>query len=272
MKTAPIYEKTSHIYDCNEVYNEILRFIDITHAAHDVAFMEAYTTFMEETEGMDDRLFTEKHQATVGEALRIFIASIITTLQHIKDTIKTEIEQRVFSAEYKKKIEQLKNDVLNAEKSGKKTVEIVDIRRATETYEQMVDTLCNKAKKISAVDYFTAKGLDNDIDDFYDVAEKYDDMLEDIMTKPVTMNTKDAIDLVETEIRNGRLLRSLDRAMREFKEMESNVKKIETKEAIIGRDLITKKVVIVRRSSNRLVKMIRKWVARIVAKCVFYFA
>ena len=46
-------------------------------------FSNTFVALLESTEDTD--IFTEKHQATIGEAMRIFISGIINVLQQLKD-------------------------------------------------------------------------------------------------------------------------------------------------------------------------------------------
>lgn len=234
-------------------------------------FLNKYVAVLEAT--CDDDVFTEKHQATVGEALRIFIAEIISTIQQIKDVIQDQIESAVRSKQFKAKLESLKDELHEKEATGEKTIEMVDFIEIRDTYKDMVESLRSQVNKINNVDYLTHFGLDHSIDSFYKKIDDYNDELEELMSTKKKMKIADAIKFVEEETSgSGYIIKSLNDAIGEFKSLEKTVKQMELKERIVGKDLIAKNVVIVRQSSNAFVKAIRKWSSRIIARCVFIFA
>lgn len=253
-------------------YEHALHQIDYDTALADSAFCDAITLTLELGDESSDNIFTEARKATLGDALKVLLSKIIAAFQKLKDAITTEVHQRIFSEEYKKHIEQLKKDVLTAEIHHAKTVKMVDFKTASALYEQMVGELLEKSKRIADVKYLTVKGLDNDIDEFYKIANSYDAKLTKVFEEEKEFPIAEVIRFIDKESNGGPILGSLDRAMRQFKEMESDVRAIETKESIVGKDLITKKVSIIRQSSNKVFKMIKKWIAKLIGKCVFYFA
>lgn len=234
-------------------------------------FLNTYVALLESTEDTD--IFTEKHQATIGEAMRIFISGIIGVLQQLKDAITEQIDSTIRSVQFKNKFNKLKEEVKQKKVNGDKTVEILDYAKITDEYVRMCDDLRSRVNKINNIDYLTHFGLDHDIKVFNEKINEYNNILEDLMTKKKKMKIDKAIEFLENETSgDGRVIKTLNNAISEFKSFENTVKRVETKEKIVGKELIAKNVIIVRQTSNGFVKFVRKWSSRIIARCVFWFA
>lgn len=244
----------------------------ITDAEFDL--IHASALFMEYCDE-DGFLIVEKKKEKEFFVIRIknFFAEIIAAFQHFIDTIQVEIDKKIRSADYDVKLRNLHKELREGKTKGITTVNVNDVWTMREEYLKCVKELKPMAKKFSKVDYKHINEIDNDMDKFESVMEKYKTTLESASEKKIDVPIEKMITFIEDEISGkGKIITSLNDTVALLQQMQKDCDLLEKKKAIYGPDLIPRHVGVLRKVTVKTTKFIKKWSVKIISTAVVLVA
>lgn len=237
----------------------------------DIELMDAITTY---TEAMYDVYLTESQKKERGDSLitklNKFFANLINLFQNFQAQVKLEVERRVRASDLDYKLHQAYKDMKNKKNAGVKQVEVMDCWTLRDDYLSCVNELRKYADKFTKMKYQRVSEIDDDIEKFNKIIDKYNDKLQNDCDKKVTVPIDKMLNFVEDEI-NGRsrVLVSLDDGITIFKQMKHDCDVISTRKEILGPDVIPKHVGFIRRIANSICGFFKRWAVKIISSIVF---
>ena len=233
-----------------------------------VDLIEAVAEF---TESCGDSFYvTERQKDTLFVKIKKFFANMIIALKNFKNQTMSDVNRMVRESKIEFKLRSLHKELKN---SDERTTEVIDVWAIKKTYLDAVSDLKAYAKRISKINYKNTIEIDSDLEAFSKIKDKYDEKLESLYEKKKTMSTKSLIKFVEDELSGrSKVLDTLNDSISIMEQMQNDVDALEAKKALLGPDVIPKRVGFLRKIANAIASFFRKHVSKFITKVVFLLA
>lgn len=234
-------------------------------------FMDALAMYTESCLD-EDQMFSEKKQESDSFYVRTkkFFANLIAAFQNFIATVQVEVDKKVRSAEFDKKLHKLHTELKEGQKGGIKTVEVHDVWSMKDKYLECVDELKQYAKKFAEMKYKRTSDIDDDTIKFNNIMKKYKDELEETSKKMIVVPISKMIDFVEDEVSGrSRVMKTLNEAITLLQQMSKDCELIEKRLDILGPDIIPKHVGFLRKIATSISGFFRQWAIKIITTIVF---
>ena len=203
-------------------------------------------SFLEEMDDIYDTInsgyYMEAVSNTIVDKLMNWLANVITEIRRFISDIKNSFTHEAKDIGYSVKLSAMEKSLKAAKKEGKKTVQMTDYKTLQNEYIKYRDEIKDYAKKFIKMRYASTIDLEDDLKKFNDICEKYDKRLDQIASKPITMNIDDAIRFVESEKTANSLvidnLNDLAKYVSEIRDIADNTLK---NEELLGSTTLTRK-------------------------------
>ena len=140
-------------------------------------------------------------------------------------------------------------------------------------FSKYYEDLTQYAKKFSKVKYTKTWQIEDDLAEFDKLIDECNRELEKASEKKIKVSVEKALNFVEDELRGkSEILKALNNSLRDFAEIEQNADQLRTKMNVLGTDVIPRHVGFIQKMTNGISKFVRKWVARIIMRLVYFFA
>lgn len=241
-------------------------------AKADVEFREAITEFVEALYSPESYI-TEAEKDTFIVKVKKFFADLISSFKMFMKSIKTEVGKAVRTASTDNELHKMYNQLKKKKAEGVKNVKVMDVWTLQEAYVRDAEDLMKLAKKFSNKNYKTVIELENDIADFNTKFDRYEKELEELEKKVVTVSIDKMIAFVEAEISNrSKIFDTMNDCITMMETMKGDCENMETKVAILGPDIIQKKISFIRKIGLKISGFVKKIIVKIVSTTVFLFA
>ena len=233
-----------------------------------IDFIYAITAFVESYSNED--LYVEKKvQQSLMVRIKNFFAELIAAMRHFIDSTSIEIDKKVRSAEWDKKLRQLHRDLHEQKKQGVTTVRVPDVWAQRDKYLYVVNDLKKIAKRFSNGKYTHIKQIDEDIEKYNSTMAEYKDELEEVSKKTIEVNIDKMLEFIEDEVSGrGEIMSSLNDAVALLQQMQKDCELLEKKEMLYGPDLVAKHAGALRQMGTGISKFIKKWSVKIISTAI----
>ena len=250
-----------------EVMNELSTVFDNKIDNANVDMMYGITSFME---SCNDDLFIEKKvQQSFTVKVKNFFAELVAAFKHFVDSITIEVNKRVRSAEFDKKLRALHKELHEKKRSGVSTVTVNDVWGMRDKYLAATKGLKKIAQRMSKCNYKHVQQIDDDIEVFEKTMEEYKEALEEASSKKVEVSIDKMLEFIEDEVSGrGHVISSLNDAVAMLEQMQKDCELMATKEALYGADVIAKHASVLRRVGTSISKFIKKWSVKIISTTI----
>ena len=198
-------------------------------------------------------------------SIKKFFAKLIAGFQEFNRKVVTEVQYRVQRIVAKFSLSSTYKKAVQSRKEGFKSVEVHNVAKMVNIYNKTIAEITPIMNRISKVDYKTLDEMDNEINLF---EKKVDDtyrMIGILEESKIKIDITDYIHFLEREISgNSDVFKSLSLCERELKLMESEALRLKTKREILGPDIITKKVSIMKKVSMGITNMIKTILTKLI--------
>ena len=233
-----------------------------------VELMESLAEF---TESYGENFYiTEAQKDSIYIKLKKFLADLIVIMHNFINQIKIDVRKKINEKKYDAKIRALYKEI---KENGDKTVYVADVWAINKFISKAAKELKQHTKRVADIRYSNTSEIDEDINKFNKLMEKYDKELDKLCSYKVKVSAKKMLDFIEDEI-SGRssILDHLNESISIIEQIQSDVKALEKRKDILGPDVIPKHIGFLRRISQKIAMAFRKWVSKVVSRIVFIFA
>lgn len=232
-----------------------------------VCLMEAATTFMESLEYSN--YITEASSEPFTVKIKKFFADIIVAIKNFKSSIQIEINKSIRGKEYQAKLRALYKEANIKKNAGIKKIEVMDVWSYTYELERGIGELEVFANRISKMKYKHVKDIDNDTTQFNKLADELNNKLDEIASKKITVKLDKLIPFIEDEISGrSKIFNQLNDAIALFEQMSNDCSTIETRRNILGPDVITKHIGLIRKTVNKITSTIKKGILKVITTII----
>lgn len=203
-------------------------------------------SFLEEMDDIYDTInsgyYMEAVSNTIVDKLMNWLANVITEIRRFISDIKNSFTHEAKDIGYSVKLSAMEKSLKTAKKEGKKSVQMTDYKKLQSEYIKYRDEIKDYAEKFIKMRYTSTIDLEDDLKKFNDICEKYDKRLDQIASRPITINIYDAIRFVESEKTANSLvidnLNDLAKYVSEIRDIANNTLK---NEELLGSTTLTRK-------------------------------
>lgn len=209
------------------------------------------------------------HEGIITKLKKFFIHlinSIITFTKNLKNTVNTHIE----TMKIKRKLKKIHEKASKLDKNAK--VEVVNIWTLKDDYVSIANRLYKLSNKMTKMKYKHLSELDDEIAKFNRLIDESEKILNEDLNKKVTVKAEDLVNFVEDEItKRSTVITTLNTNILLVEEMKLECENIIRKREFLGPDIL-KKVSGLKDIASKISKFFRKWVAKILATFIMFFA
>ncbi len=252
------------------LYNNDLAFetiLSINSNKLDQAILE-YTEFI-----YDNHYVTEKEHESFMHKVSMFFKKLIISLREFAIDIKTKWDTLIREKITKKKLEEIRRTLIAKQLAGERTVKSKDVEKYKEKYVHMASDLMKQLTKMQKTKYESVAEIDKDLIKFESTRKKYENELDAIADKEITISTNSAIKFFTSELSgHSTVFATIDKCINKIQEIEAEVSKIEIKRDILGAEVIPKKVGLIEKVCTKISLFFKKAISKFLAIIVFLFA
>ena len=250
-------------FECESAYTGSMQHITLSLESAIFTYSEDLLTNHYVSESVSDSLWTR---------LKDFFTKIILAIKNFIKELKVKIEYAINEKQIKQKLHALHEELKDKEYKGINAVELTDYISMKNIFNQYYDKLIGYAKKFSKVKYTKTYQIENDLEEFDKMMDKFNKELEEASNKKVKWSVKKALDFVEDELRGkSDVFKTLNQSMSDFAEIEQIAENLRTKMNVLGVDVIPKHVGFIQKMIIGISGFIRKWTIKIIMGIVFIF-
>lgn len=215
------------------------------------------------TEAVKDSLWTK---------LKQFFTRIVLSIKNFIKEVKMKIEYLVNENKIRYKLDNLRKELKEKQSEGIRKIQLVDYESMERVYNKYYNELSSYAKRFSKVKYTKTWQIEDDLKDFDNLIEKFNNELNELSQKKVEWAITKALDFVEDEIRGKtEVLNSINNFTRDIAEIEQLAENLKTRMNILGADVIPKHVGFIQKMINAISGFVRKWTIKIIMGIAFIF-
>lgn len=216
-------------------------------------------------------VITEKSLEQLFDRIKDFFRDIRIQIENLIRDIKIKFLASKRKKEIKNLIKNYHKNVYEL-KGSKSTVEMIDLWKYKETYLKMNKELWTIANKFSKVEYQHLEDIDSDLAKFKKIVNKYSNDFESILKTNITVPIDKAIAFYEDELsERGDVIKTLERSMDKFQEMEENAKLLYKRVDRYGVDILPKHMNFIRKMVLTISSIINKVVIKFMSLLILIF-
>jgi hypothetical protein len=248
--------------------------------------MDNNDTYMIEALGT---IYSEKVSGGLGNAVKTFFANVINSIRRFITSIVRAGEDAHREASSRMKLVKLKNQLKKAINEGKTTCEMVDYKRLSDLYsdlykdvkkqgDRIMDKFITHAFTVHPIktigdkapiaknfnNYNTIMELEKDYSQLQNIVDEYNDELESIKNRHITVSCTKALEFVEKELSGrGCVIDNMNNAIKYIHEIEDKVSNLIAKSHDLGYVPIEKEMGLIRRFVT--------WIGKTFVSCAVKF-
>lgn len=198
-------------------------------------------------------------------SIKKFFAKLIAGFQEFNRKVVIEIQYRVKRIITKFSTRSTYKKAVKARDEGKEFVEVYNCARMVNTYNKAIAELTPIMKRISKNTYKTIDDMDDEIEEFERKVNETYSIIDELQQTKIKVDITDYIHFLEREISgNSDVFKSLSLCERELQLMESETMKLKTRRDIIGPDVLTKRVGIIKRICMGITQFIKNCFTKLI--------
>ena len=251
-------------YEENFYYESSVAIIDNRLVRAIIQCEEAYS---------DKHYLTESDKKSLIVSVRDFFSKLINAITTFMKNIKLKIDNFINSNKVDIDLMQKKSHLEALKKKGVTSVTTIDYNAYKNTYLKAVDSAWKYAERLEKMSYKKGDQIENDLKHFKSVLAKYDEKLNKINEKKISVPIDKAIEQTSDELHGkSKIFQTIRECETKLREMQISVENIQQKYDISGDEIIPKKVNMVKKICSDIANFIRKHVAKILGVAVFILA
>lgn len=249
----------------NEMFRSASEIYEERVAAANIALTEAIT---KSYEVMYDKMMTEAGGEPFEVKIKKFVANMIAAITQFIQSTKVAIQTSLETGQFQRNLRKLHTELKDKKEQGVTQVQVQDIWALKNVYTSGVKELTSYAKKFASMQYKSTEALNDDLEKFNAVYDKVEKEAEEAIAKKKTVSVDNMIAFVDAECSgNGSVIKTLESAMREFREMGVAAEALAKKADILGPDIIEKHVGFIKKKMIQIGAFIKKWITKFVVAC-----
>lgn len=234
----------------------------------------AYDLYVESIENVFATGYYDKRtQEGMKVRIKDFFSRLILGIKRFVNELREKIGAAVREKQIKKKMQDLRVQLLATDYTGQKTVKIPDYKEFYKKLQEYNNDLEDRIDNFCKKEWNSTDELDSAIEEYEELINKYSVALDDILIVKKEFATTEAINFVERELSGGgsECLKYMEREMKKFEKIQSELSDIKVRRVVMGEDIIPKKINVVQRASLGASKFLKKKVSKYIAGTVFIF-
>ena len=198
-------------------------------------------------------------------SIKKFFAKLIAGFQEFNRKVVIEIQYRVKRIIAKFATRSVYKKLIKDRNKGKEIVEVYNCARMVKIYNNAIDELTPIMKRISKNTYKTLDDMDDELEEFDKKINEIDIEIEKLQKTKIKVEITEYIHFIEREISgNSDVIKSLSLCERELQLMESETLKLRTQRDIMGPDILTKRIGIIKRISMGITQFIKNCFTKLI--------
>lgn len=198
-------------------------------------------------------------------SIKKFFAKLIAGFQEFNRKVIIEIQYRVKRLITKFSTRSTYKKAVKARNEGKEVVEVYNCARMVNVYNKTIAELTPIMNRISKNTYKTIDDMDDEIEEFERKVNETYSIIDELQQTKIKVEITEYIHFLEREISgNSDVFKSLSLCERELQLMESETMKLKTRRDIIGPDVLTKRVGIIKRISMGITQFIKNCFTKLI--------
>ena len=198
-------------------------------------------------------------------SIKKFFAKLIAGFQEFNRKVVIEIQYRVKRIIAKFSTRSVYKKLIKDRDEGKKVVEVYNCARMVKVYNDAIIELTPIMKRISKNTYTTIDDMDDELEEFDKKINEVDIEIEKLQKTKIKVEISEYIHFIEREISgNSDVIKSLSLCERELQLMESETLKLKTRRDIIGPDVLTKRIGIIKKISLGITQFIKNCFTKLI--------
>jgi len=222
-------------------------------------------------ESVESGLVTESEKDSLLVKTKKIIADIISALQNFIESIRIEATKRIDSAKMKAEVKRQYDIVKNSDPN--KEYEIPDYRSILKEYDSVTSKLSKIVDRFTKKEYKYTEEIETDISTFNKIMQESEDTLKSVLDKKIKVKGRDYLRFIEDQMtKRDFTLKKVTEQKALLEQLKLACDRTETKLAILGPDVLAKKVGFLRKIAMNISSFIRRWAAKVISTIVFVFA
>lgn len=209
----------------------------------------------------------------VIDRFKQFVNSFLQALRNFKTQLHIKLNGVMKEKQTKKRLRQMIEELKENKRKGAVKAKTIDVIKYQKVYLQAYDEMWVYAKKFDKTKFSSMEKLDNYLESFNGLYEKYTDILKEIGNEKIELPIDQLIKFCQDELYgNTRVLKTINETETKVLLMKTSAENLEQRKNIIGEDILRKKFGIFHKILNAIGNFIKNAVTRFIMWVVFIFA
>ena len=198
-------------------------------------------------------------------SIKKFFAKLIAGFQEFNRKVIAEIQYRVQRLVAKFSLSNTYKKAVQSRKEGFKSVEVHNVAKMVNIYNKTISEVTPIMNRISKNTYKSLDEMDSEMNQFERKVDETYRMIGILENSTIKVDITEYIHFLEKEISgNSDVFKSLSLCERELKLMESEALKLKTSREIMGPDILTKRVSIMKKISMGITQFIKTILTKLI--------
>lgn len=229
-----------------------------------VAYMESYNEY---------HYVTEAQKKSLWVKLKEFLTTLISSFKTFQATLSIKIDGILEDGKIEMRLRKMVNDLEENKSKGSTKVLTIDVIKYKNRYLECYNSLWKYAKKFENVQYDSVDKIDNDLEIFNDLYQKYTKELDEIGHEKIEKDIQEVIDFCKKEIdKKSEVFKTINDTSAKLQIMKKDAELLETKRNILGADVLPKHVGFIRKIASSISRFVKKCITKFITSIVFLFA
>ena len=217
------------------------------------------------SEALDFGKRTTNDRDSLWTSIKKFFAKIISGFQEFNRKVIAEIQYRVERIVASFSLRVTHKKAMKSREEGMKSVEVRNVAKMVNIYNKTIAELTPIMNRISKNTYKSLDEMDSEMNQFERKVDETYRMIGILENSTIKVDITEYIHFLEKEISgNSDVFKSLSLCERELKLMESEALKLKTSREIMGPDILTKRVSIMKKISMGITQFIKTILTKLI--------